>query len=120
MDDIEKNRATYVQQLELTVQHLQGEHDKYKRLADKWEPKVTVKTDPATQKVSFGLEFGGKFTHATVTDTWLVGMDVTSAVTSITAALVDNLVEAEIRKVIQPEVERARNGAQSIQNAGKW
>ena len=120
MEDIEKSRAVYVQQLETKLQHLQAEHDKYKTIAERWEPKLTVKTDTETKKVTFGLEFGGKFVHATVGDTWLAGMDATGATSTIVDALVESLVVSELRKVIQPEVERAQRGVQAIQSAGKW
>ena len=120
MDDIEKSRVAYVQQLETKMQHLQAEHDKYKAAADKWEPKLTVKTDAESKKITFGLEFGGKFVHATVADALLGQMDATGATSTIVDALVESLVVAEIRKVVQPEVERAQRGAKAIQGAGKW
>ncbi len=120
MDDIEKNRATYVQQLETKLQHAQAELDKFKTIAEKWEPKITVATDPKTQKTTFGLQFGGKHVHATVTADWLCQMDSTGATSAVVDALVESLVVAELRKVIAPEVERAQHGAKAVAGAGKW
>lgn len=120
MDDIEKNRVTYVQQMETKLQHMQTEYEKYKAIAEKWEPKITVKTDTGTQKITFGLQFGGKFVHATVGADWLAGMDSTGATSTIVDALVESLVVAEIRKVVQPDVERIQAGVKAVQGAGKW
>lgn len=120
MDDIEKNRVQYVQQIETKLSHLQTEYEKYKALADKWEPKLTVKTETETGKVTFGLQFGGKFVHATVSPEYLVQMDNTTATSEISDALVESLVVSEIRKIIAPEVERLQRGAKTTSNAGKW
>lgn len=120
MDDIEKSRVAYVQQLETKLQHLQAEYEKYKAAAEKWEPKVTVLSDPKTQKTTIGLQFGGKHVHATVTAQWLCEMDQTGAVTGIVDALVESLVVEQLRKVIAPEVERAQKGAKAVEGAGKW
>ena len=120
MDDIEKNRVTYVQQLETKMQHMQAEYEKYKAIADKWEPKITVLADPKTQKTTIGLEFGGKHVHATVTHDWLCQMDSTGAVSGIVDALVESLVVEQLRKVVAPEVERAQKGAKATAGAGKW
>lgn len=118
--DIEKNRAEYVQRIETQFAHIKGEYEKYKAIADKWEPRVTVSTDVETGKVSFGLKFGGKHVHATVTQQWLSQMDETSAVSSIVDALVESLVVAELRQVFVPEVKRLQAAAKTIQTAGNW
>jgi len=120
MDDIEKNRATYVQQIETKISHLQNECEKYKAIADKWEPKLTMKTDVKSGNVTFGLQFGGKFVHASVTQQWLLQVDETSATTSIVDALVESLVVSELRKIVAPEVDKAQRAAKSISTAGKW
>jgi hypothetical protein len=119
-DDIEKNRAIYVQQLETKMAHLQSEYDRFKTLAEKWEPRITVKTEPETRKTTFGLQYGGKHVHATVTDLWLAQNDQTTATSSIVDALVESLVSSILRDVIEPEVARAKRGAEAIQTAGKW
>jgi hypothetical protein len=118
MEDIEKSRATYVQQLENSVQHLKKEHDTYKAIAEKWEPVVNLATSDG--KVTFGLKFGGKYVHATVTQEYLAEMDKTSATSAIVDALVESLVVDQLRQVFLPEVERAQAGAKAIQKAGKW
>jgi hypothetical protein len=118
--DIEKSRVTYVQQMENQVQHLRAEHDKYKALADKWEPRVTVVNDVRTNVVSFGLEFGGKRVHANVTPEFLTQMDAAGACTAILDSLVKGLVEAQLRTVLLPEVQRAQQSVNAIVSAGKW
>lgn len=120
MEDIEKSRVAYVQHLETQIKHLQAEHDRYKEIADKWEPRVTVVTDPATNKTSFGLEFGGKRVHATVSQNYLVEMDSTGATSDIVDALVESLVVDQLRKVVAPEVDRAQRSAKTTSGAGKW
>jgi hypothetical protein len=120
MEDFEKNRVTHVQQMEATVKHLRAEHDRYKAIAEKWEPVVTVQTDANTQKTKFGLRFGGKNVHATVSSNFLQEMDSTGATSQIVNALVESLVVEQLTKVIRPEVERAQQGANATLGAGKW
>lgn len=120
MNDIEKSRVAYVQQLETKLAHLQNEYEKHKAIADKWEPRVTVKTDTETGKVTFGLQFGGKYVHATVSQNYLAQMDTTTATSEICDALVESLVVSELRKIFAPEIERMSRGAFSVTNAGKW
>lgn len=118
--DIEKSRVTYVQQMENQVQHLRSEHDKYKALADKWEPRVTVINDAKTGAISFGLEFGGKCIHANVSPEFLAQMDAAGACTAILDSLIKGLVEIQLRTVLLPEVQRAQQGVKAIAGAGKW
>ena len=120
MEDMEKNRVTYVQQMEAKLGHLQTEYEKYKAIAERWEPQITVQANTETNKTTFGLQFGGKFVHATVTHDWLIGMDNTGATSAIVDALVESLVVSEIRKIVAPEVARVQQGAQASEGAGKW
>lgn len=120
MEDIEKARAEYVTRLEAQMQHLQAEYGKYKEIAERWEPKVTVKTDTQTQTVTVGLQFGGKYVHATVPAAYLQQVDETSAVSTVTDALVESLVVEHIRKAVAPELARAQQGAKAVEGAGKW
>lgn len=120
MDDIEKTRVTHVHQMELRLQHLQQEHDRYKAIAEKWEPVITTKTDPATQKSTFGLRFGGKNVQATVTSQYLCEMDTTTAISAIVDALVESLVVSQLRQVVAPELERVQASAKATVGAGKW
>lgn len=120
MEDFEKNRIEYVQQLETQLAHLRGEYTRYKEIAEMWEPRITVKTNPTEQTTTFGLQFGGKMVHATVTNTYLAQTDSTSANSSIVDALVESLVVEKISKLLLPEVQRTQAGARISEGAGKW
>lgn len=120
MDDMEKSRATHVLTLELSLEHIRAEYLKYKTLAEKWEPVVTTTVDTASGNTTFGLRFGGKNVHATITPSYLLQMDTAGATASIVNALVESLVVDQLRTVIQPIVERAQQGAKAISNAGNW
>ncbi len=118
--DYEKNRVEYVAQMEAQVQHLRSEYDKYKALADKWEPRVTVANDTMSGQVAFGLEFGGKRANVKVGTKFLEQMDAAGATTQIMEALIKGLVEDQLRAVLLPEVQKAQKGVQAIAGAGKW
>ncbi len=120
MDDIEKSRVAYVQQLEAKMAHLQSEYQRLKTVAEKFEPKITSKTAPENGKTVFGLQFGGRFTHVEVSDAWLLGMDETTAVTEISRALTDAIVYDEIKKAVQPDLVKMRRAAATRKGAGQW
>jgi uncharacterized protein (DUF111 family) len=120
MDDLDKTRVAYVATMENQLNHMRSEYEKYKSLAEKWEPVITSNTDTASGKITFGLRFGGKNVHATVTNEFLVQMDTTGATSAIVDSLVESLVIDQLAKVLRPEVERAQKGAKSISNVGKW
>ncbi len=120
MDDIEKSRVMYVQQLETKLSHLQAEYQRLKDIAEKFEPQITAITNPGDGKTSFGLRFGGRLTHVSVDDAWLLGMDETTAVSEITRALTDSIVYDEIKKAVQPELVKMRRAAAARSGAGKW
>ena len=118
MEDFEKSRVEHVQQMEVRMRHLAEAHDKYKAIAEQWEPKLTVVQD--SKQVTFGLEFGGKRTHATIDATYLANADAASATTAIVDALIESLVCEQIRKVVRPQLEAAQHNVKSISGAGKW
>lgn len=120
MSSMEKDRPEYVQRLETQIKHLQAEHDRFKTLADLWEPKLTVVSEATTDKIQFGLEFGGKMTHASVSNSYLRFADSVSATTAIVNALVESLVVEKLRAIVQPQVERVIQNALSTASAGKW
>lgn len=120
LHDMEKSRAVHVLNLEQTLEHMRAEHDKYKTLAEKWEPVVTTEIDAVSGKTKFGLRFGGKNVHATVTTQFLTEMDSPGATAAIVDALVESLVVEQLRLVVRPSVERAQNGAKAVLGAGKW
>ena len=120
MQDIEKSRVEYVQRLETQLEHMAKELDRYKQIADTWEPKFTTVTDPNSQKTTFGLSFGGKLVHATVTHQYLAETDLNSASSTIVDALVESLVTEQLRKKIMPDVERNQKNARATSGAGQW
>lgn len=120
MQDIEKSRVEYVQRLETQLEHMAKELDKYKQIAETWEPKITTVTEPSTQRTTFGLSFGGKLVHATVTQQYLAETDLNSAASTIVDALVESLVVEQLRKKIMPDVERNQQNARATVGAGKW
>lgn len=120
MEDFEKNRIEYVQKLETKFAHIQAENEKHKDLADKWEPKITVKADVENDAAVIGLQFNGKYVHITLKNAWLAQQDETSATSAVIDAFVKNLVADQLKTVVAPEVERLIKGAQGISGAGKW
>jgi hypothetical protein len=120
MDDFDKTRVAYVASMESKLEHMRSECDRYKSIAEKWEPVITTQTDTATGNTKFGLRFGGKNVHATVSNDFLVQMDITGATSNITDALVESLVVEQISKIIRVEVERVHNSAVAASKAGKW
>lgn len=119
-DDIEKNRVEYVQKMEQTVEHLKREYDRYKAIADKWEPVITTEVDTQKQSVKVGLRFGGKNVHCTLTYQAMQQHTTEDAITSVTDALVESLVVEQIRKAVAPELTKLVAGAKAVAGAGKW
>lgn len=120
MNDMERNRVAYVQQMEQKVEHLTREYQRYKTLAETWEPRVTTEMDAAKQLVKVGLQFGGKHIHATVTFNTLQTTDLTTAISAVTDALVESLVVEKIRGVLAPKLDECMKNAKSVQGAGQW
>lgn len=120
MNDIEKNRVDYVQRMEATVEHLTREYNRYKQLAETWEPRVTIKMDDKRQIITVGLQFGGKYVHADMTFAALQNTDLTTAVTAVTEALIESLVVAQLRQIISPELDKAMKSAKVAKAAGTW
>jgi len=120
IDDIDKGRVAHVANMEQQLEHLRAEYDRYKALAEKWEPVITTETDAQTQKTKIGLKFGGKHVHATVTANFLQEMDTTGAVSQITDVLVEGLMAEQLAKVLRPHVERVQKSVIAVAGAGKW
>lgn len=120
MNDIEKNRVQYVQQMEQTLSHLTKEYEKFKGLAEKWEPRITTEMNSTAQTVKIGLQFGGKYVHATLTFKALQETDLTTAVSAVADALIESLVVEQLRSVIAPKLDEAMKNAKSIKGAGTW
>lgn len=117
MDDIEKTRAEYVQRLETTLQHLRVEHDKYKALAEKWEPRFTIELG---ETAKIGLEFGGKRAHVQVELQALSRSDTSGVAASVSESLTEALVTTTLAKLLQPSLEVAKRSATVALGAGKW
>lgn len=118
--DIEKTRVDYVQTMEIQVRHLQTELDKYKAIAEKWEPRFTAQSDAATQMLAIGLEFGGKRANVKVSENFLHQMDATGATSELLHALINGLVKDQLHAVLKPIVERAQKNVNSVGGAGQW
>lgn len=118
--DIEMNRVEYVQQMESQLQHLRGEYERYKAIAEKWEPRATTSVDGDKQLVTVGLEFGGKRSHAQITFTALNHNDQTTVVSAIVDALIESNVAARLREAIEPEVAKLMPNVKMAVGAGKW
>lgn len=116
--DNEKNRVEYVNRIEQQLIHLQAEHNRYKALAEKWEPKFTVKNEEG--KVVFGFQLGGKYVHANLSHEYLREVDLTSGVSTLLEAFNNTLVSEQLRTVITPEFDRVQKSIQKIEDAGKW
>lgn len=120
MEDIEKNRVEYVARLEATVEHLRAEYERYKAIAEKWEPKVTSVMDPKTQTVKIGLMLGGKGSQAQISFTSLAETDATTAVSAIVDVLVESNVAARLREAVAPEVDKLLPSVKATLAAGNW
>lgn len=120
MEDIEKSRVTHVFEMENQLAHIRAEYDRYKALADKWEPVFVVEHNPSTNKVKVGISFGGKRASVTMGADYLSGMDAGGATANIVSSLTEALVKDQLHAVLLPQIEKARAGALTAQSAGKW
>lgn len=120
MEDNEKNRIEYVNRIEQQLIHLQSEHNRYKAIAEKWEPKFTVQNDLDNKKVLFGLQYAGKYVHATLSHQYLTEVDLTSGVSTVLEALINSLVTEQLKAVMTPEFDKVQKSVKAIQGAGKW
>ena len=120
MEDIEKSRTEYVHSLEVKIKHLQAEHNRYKAIADKWQPVLTVIAVPQEEKTVFGLAFGGKKMQASTSIQFLQEMDTTSIVSTLAETFFENLIKEHLKTIILPEVERVKAGAEAMKGIGKW
>lgn len=118
MEDHEKNRTEYVHMLEKQIAHLTAEHDKYKAIAEQWQPKFHAVQE--TDVTTFNLSLGGRMVHCKVTPQYLQEVDLTSGTSTVLQALAESLVFDQFRKVITPEFDRVQRNAKATMGAGKW
>ena len=118
MDDNEKNRAEYVTRLELTVQNLQRQLAEVKG-EERWIPKLGAELNSAEESARITLSFGGKNQTASFSYPFLRDQSLVDATTNILELGFKDFVLAQLRPVIQNEVDRLQKGARSITNAGK-
>lgn len=120
MEDIEKSRVEYVTRLEEQVHYLQSQVSELKPLVEKWKPVVNGEISSDGSQVRITLSFGGKRTTATVAASTFADNTSSDLSYSITNTLAESLLVDRIREVIDPEVQRLREGVQSVKRAGKW
>jgi tRNA/tmRNA/rRNA uracil-C5-methylase (TrmA/RlmC/RlmD family) len=110
--DIDKQRATYVIELEQKLAYLQEQLAHFKPQAEKWTPVLKGQIEGSACR--FTLAFGGK----RVTGEVSVQSMAQNSAESVTAALVDTLIESLVadvlRKEVKPEVERIQRGVTSV------
>lgn len=120
MQDIEKNRAEYVNRLETLLEHAQQELAKFKAIAQKWEPQCQAEISTSTQSVNVTLNFGGKRSTASMKQADLSRVDLVTATSAIVDALIESNVAARLREAVEPEIQRILPNLIAIGNAGKW
>jgi hypothetical protein len=118
MQDIEKNRVEYVARMEEQVMHLKRQLDEYKPLADKWTPVVATVNEGETLRIT--VCFGGKRVTVGLPNASLLENDATSLTSTVTDAVLKNLVADYIAAAIRPEIEKAKFTVGKVANAGKW
>lgn len=119
MSDFEKNRAEYVQHMELQVKALQQQLNAI-QADERWIPKIGGELDASTQKCRLTLAFGGKNQTALVSFTTLAENSVTDITTSMLTQAFQDLVNDRLRTVVEPEVQRLQASAQQITGIKQW
>lgn len=117
--DPEKNRAEYVQHLEVQVQHLQRQLQEL-QAQERWIPYVYGAMDSDAETARLTLAWGGKRVTTTFAQQAIRESSVSDVVTAVVDSFVLNLVAERLREVVEPEVIRVVNGSNSIVGAGKW
>ena len=119
MNDNEKNRAAYVTHLEMLVKNLQDQLGAIKA-EEKWVPKLGTELVADEEKARITLSFGGKNQTAVFSYDFLRDQSLTDATTNILELGFKEMGLAQLRQVVQPEVDRLQKGAVAIKTAGQW
>lgn len=89
----------------------------FKETAKKWEP--IAASEVTNTEVKISLMFGGKAVSVKLPVQNFQGADVVSATTTILEAMFDSLISDALRPVVQPEVQRVVEAANSLK-VSKW
>ena len=117
--DFEKNRAEHVTHLELLVQNLQLQLQDLKA-DERWVPKLGSELVGTEGMARLTLSFGGKRQTSTFTYEFLQDHSVSDATTNILELGFKDFVLAQLRPMLEPEVDRLKKGALVTVGAGKW
>ncbi len=120
MSDFDTRRVGEIAVLEEQIKSLQEQVNKFRQIAEKWEPRVSSEIVAPNNDGKVILQFGGKTIAATFTSSYITSMDLTSATTNVVETLCQSLVAERLRDVVRPEVERLMNNAASLLQVGKW
>jgi Zn-dependent protease with chaperone function len=118
MQDIDKTRNEYVMSLEEQVRHLTRLLGEAKPMADKWTPIVATANEGNILRVTVG--FGGKRVTVALPNAALINNDINWSTSTVTDAVMKNLVFDHLAAVIRPEIEAAQRAVASVASAGKW
>lgn len=120
MEDIDKQRATYVVELEEKLQHAMEQLAIYKPIAEKWEPKANAFIDPQDKQVRFVLQFGGKRVTALLNLNTVAGNTAADITSTVAQTFFEQLVLERLGEVLRPEAEKVCDNARAVTGAGKW
>ena len=120
MSDFDTQRIGEIMELEQQVKALRDEVQRYKTIAERWEPRVAAEVNPTARLGKVSLTFGGKTISATMSFDYLEKMDLTTATTSCVETLCSSLVIDRLRGVVQPEVQKLMDNVTIVMGAGKW
>lgn len=118
MSDFDTRQVGEIAGLEEKLKHAQDAAAGYKTIAERWQPRFTSAIDGDTAKIS--LTFGGKSMTATYPMKNLVGVDATSATTSVLGTLFEALVADAMRPMAQHEMRRMIAAAESLSQDSQW
>lgn len=118
MSDFDTRRVGEIAVLEERLQHTQSAAAGYKTVAERWQPQFTSEITGDT--VKFGVMYAGKRATASYPTKAFAGADATSATTEVLTTMFNNLILDQLRPLIQPEVERMVQAANSHAKVNKW
>lgn len=118
MSDFDTRRVGEIATLEEKLQNATQRGAAYQVIAERWQPRVASVIADDEAKIS--LTFGGKTMSIRVPVTSLQGADTTSASTEFLKAMFDALILDSMRPIVQPEMQRMIDAANSLKAVSKW
>jgi hypothetical protein len=118
LDDNERHRMEHVRRVEHLLTNTQREVEKYRPLAEKWEPVMESVTTPSA--ALFTLAFGGKRITVSVDQAVMTSHSAGDVTTHVIDTLLKELVGDVLRPIVLGEVERQHANAEITAKAGKW